>query len=420
MTASLSARPMPTDGFSTLRETQAELVTASGSVQQPIMCARTHCVQSLGDLGSAAKMPPWAQYQFKGAWNESESAAPLPPSTAAAVPLENAAMPCQSKGFSDITPMILRLMHGPLIRRGPAAMAPISVPRAAVDATGIPETSWVERDVDSSGSYDNVGLIQQCATRAPGAHRDVMLFGDDGDDGGHTQSAAPLPPHGVFGARAGGEPSVSKGHLAGLPAKLMQTSQPLRARKPSGGAELTPMILALLNGPLVRDAPRSMASPSVPAVQQLARAPCRPGDTYAPPDFLRSSAVPGAPLMVPPPTSSPPQHPCGLADSQNSTWLRNEDGGVANHCAPPGSLPLPTDSIGMVDSNLPSYGTRLHDQGACRPCHFWFRSRCTRDRQCTYCHVVHPGQVLKRIRLSKRVRLQMKEQQQQQQQQQQQ
>jgi len=55
--------------------------------------------------------------------------------------------------------------------------------------------------------------------------------------------------------------------------------------------------------------------------------------------------------------------------------------------------------------NLPSVGTALHAQGACSPCLFWFSRECKKGYACSYCHVVHQGQTVKKIRPSKRTRL---------------
>lgn len=54
---------------------------------------------------------------------------------------------------------------------------------------------------------------------------------------------------------------------------------------------------------------------------------------------------------------------------------------------------------------LTSLGSIDHALGNCIPCLYWFQSQCSRSVDCTYCHIAHPGQKKKRIRPSKKTRL---------------
>jgi len=44
--------------------------------------------------------------------------------------------------------------------------------------------------------------------------------------------------------------------------------------------------------------------------------------------------------------------------------------------------------------NTPSYGSMLHEQGACKPCAwFWKPSGCQNGRDCAYCHICSDGEL---------------------------
>eukprot|EP00746_Dinoflagellata_sp_MGD_P020875 gnl/MRDRNA2_/MRDRNA2_14867_c0_seq1.p1 gnl/MRDRNA2_/MRDRNA2_14867_c0~~gnl/MRDRNA2_/MRDRNA2_14867_c0_seq1.p1 ORF type:complete len:217 (+),score=39.79 gnl/MRDRNA2_/MRDRNA2_14867_c0_seq1:91-741(+) len=59
------------------------------------------------------------------------------------------------------------------------------------------------------------------------------------------------------------------------------------------------------------------------------------------------------------------------------------------------------------DGRLTSIGSIEHDPESgveyCKPCVFWFRTRCNKGIFCEYCHFRHVGQKAKRIRKSKRL-----------------
>lgn len=57
---------------------------------------------------------------------------------------------------------------------------------------------------------------------------------------------------------------------------------------------------------------------------------------------------------------------------------------------------------------LTSLGSIRHKTGNCSPCLFWFRQCCTKGVNCDYCHIRHKGQKNKRIRPSKKTRMQMR------------
>lgn len=56
-----------------------------------------------------------------------------------------------------------------------------------------------------------------------------------------------------------------------------------------------------------------------------------------------------------------------------------------------------------------SIGALLHPD-KCSPCIFWFRNVCEKGIRCEFCHFTHPGQIAKKIRPSKSVRLKQKDQ----------
>jgi hypothetical protein len=55
-----------------------------------------------------------------------------------------------------------------------------------------------------------------------------------------------------------------------------------------------------------------------------------------------------------------------------------------------------------------SIGSLKHAEGGCSPCLFWFRKSCAKGVHCDYCHFRHKGQRNKRIRPSKKTRMQMR------------
>lgn len=57
---------------------------------------------------------------------------------------------------------------------------------------------------------------------------------------------------------------------------------------------------------------------------------------------------------------------------------------------------------------LSSIGSIRHLDGECSPCLFWFRKSCAKGIHCSYCHFRHKGQRNKRIRPSRKTRLQMR------------
>lgn len=64
---------------------------------------------------------------------------------------------------------------------------------------------------------------------------------------------------------------------------------------------------------------------------------------------------------------------------------------------------IPLDESG----ELSSIGSISHLAGRCQPCLFWFQASCGKGVRCSYCHLRHPGQKKKRIRMSKKVRLEL-------------
>eukprot|EP00929_Paragymnodinium_shiwhaense_P003631 TRINITY_DN104210_c0_g1_i1.p1 TRINITY_DN104210_c0_g1~~TRINITY_DN104210_c0_g1_i1.p1 ORF type:complete len:392 (-),score=56.98 TRINITY_DN104210_c0_g1_i1:178-1353(-) len=60
---------------------------------------------------------------------------------------------------------------------------------------------------------------------------------------------------------------------------------------------------------------------------------------------------------------------------------------------------------------LPSLGSAEHFKGTCWPCLFWMKHACAKGKHCDYCHILHEGMRAKRIRPSKKTRMQRREQQ---------
>lgn len=56
-----------------------------------------------------------------------------------------------------------------------------------------------------------------------------------------------------------------------------------------------------------------------------------------------------------------------------------------------------------------SIGALKHPDN-CSRCIFWFRNICEKGIRCEFCHFTHPGQVAKKIRPNKSMRLKHKEQ----------
>lgn len=77
--------------------------------------------------------------------------------------------------------------------------------------------------------------------------------------------------------------------------------------------------------------------------------------------------------------------------AQNERWLRDLH------------EPIPLNDRG----ELSSIGSLSHASGSCVPCVFWFQLACASGVRCTYCHLAHPGYKKKRIRPSKRTRLEL-------------
>eukprot|EP00747_Dinoflagellata_sp_TGD_P170061 gnl/TRDRNA2_/TRDRNA2_200655_c0_seq1.p1 gnl/TRDRNA2_/TRDRNA2_200655_c0~~gnl/TRDRNA2_/TRDRNA2_200655_c0_seq1.p1 ORF type:complete len:390 (+),score=39.60 gnl/TRDRNA2_/TRDRNA2_200655_c0_seq1:54-1172(+) len=65
---------------------------------------------------------------------------------------------------------------------------------------------------------------------------------------------------------------------------------------------------------------------------------------------------------------------------------------------------IPRNDRGEVSS----IGSIKHASNQCSPCLFWFRKSCAKGINCDYCHFRHKGQRNKRIRPSKKTRMQMR------------
>jgi len=57
---------------------------------------------------------------------------------------------------------------------------------------------------------------------------------------------------------------------------------------------------------------------------------------------------------------------------------------------------------------ISSIGSIGHATNECSPCIFWFKKSCAKGLHCDYCHFQHKGQRNKRIRPSKKTRMQMR------------
>jgi len=153
----------------------------------------------------------------------------------------------------------------------------------------------------------------------------------------------------------------------------------------------------------------------------------------------RESSRPADDRPQPAPVRTWPEDPAFCLDasqSQEDTWLeqapigaQQQDDGIVrgapqHHSAAP--LLIGGDAIGPTrerttlakppsDSERPSeelqyasIGSIKHNSGDCSPCLFWFRRSCAKGVHCDYCHFRHKGQRNKRIRPSKKTRMQMR------------
>lgn len=70
---------------------------------------------------------------------------------------------------------------------------------------------------------------------------------------------------------------------------------------------------------------------------------------------------------------------------------------------PPGLLPGPED-FQPRSEGLPSIGSDGHRQGSCKPCLFFYNGICRKSTDCTFCHIPHPMDQIRRVRPSKKTR----------------
>jgi hypothetical protein len=52
-----------------------------------------------------------------------------------------------------------------------------------------------------------------------------------------------------------------------------------------------------------------------------------------------------------------------------------------------------------------AFGSRLHRSSACKPCLFWYKGLCFKGSECTFCHIEHSWEQIRRIRPSKKTRV---------------
>lgn len=200
--------------------------------------------------------------------------------------------------------------------------------------------------------------------------------------------------------------------LVPLPTQLDDTSA---GRAEAPGAWFNTAALAAWDSSATRSwtqeplAPVSSAEPKAQTDQPPAK-PSAPAPQAAPTEAL----APGASeeLLQPSPRGEPaPQPP---QDEEVSLRLAAEV-----HEEISGTVPLdrlrelarlgilagiPRDASG----ELTSVGSLQHACKSCAPCAYWFKGICKYSILCNYCHLVHEGQKIKRLRPSKQTRLRMR------------
>eukprot|EP00931_Biecheleriopsis_adriatica_P118398 TRINITY_DN93814_c0_g1_i1.p1 TRINITY_DN93814_c0_g1~~TRINITY_DN93814_c0_g1_i1.p1 ORF type:complete len:406 (-),score=61.85 TRINITY_DN93814_c0_g1_i1:55-1272(-) len=155
--------------------------------------------------------------------------------------------------------------------------------------------------------------------------------------------------------------------------------------------------------------------------------PPEPGYRY--PDHGAYRPPPPAPPGGAPPPPPPPHGPpvAGAVRERSRSPRRAEKGKGKgggkgkkgkddNHVpkvVPPrvqtGTGPV-TPGLVMADGELPSAGSEKHATGGCKPCLFFKKGQCQKDKSCDYCHFPHPETKSKRIRPSRRTREQRRKQ----------
>merc|ERR1719310_823370 len=66
------------------------------------------------------------------------------------------------------------------------------------------------------------------------------------------------------------------------------------------------------------------------------------------------------------------------------------------------------DFVDVDVAKLPSQGSKHHATKSCLPCLFFVMNQCLKDKRCNYCHIYHEEVKPKRIRPSKKTRLQLR------------
>mmetsp|Transcript_6222 Transcript_6222/g.14438 ORF Transcript_6222/g.14438 Transcript_6222/m.14438 type:complete len:331 (+) Transcript_6222:309-1301(+) len=123
----------------------------------------------------------------------------------------------------------------------------------------------------------------------------------------------------------------------------------------------------------------------------------------------KQQTIPGSMPMMSGSISTLAAHPTTTNNNNNnnnSTFPTPAHSAHLEDRAPPRShLAGPQAKRCMTSDGYPSVGSASHDEGHCLPCVFWFRNECRKGSRCLYCHYVHPGQTVKRIRPCKSTRL---------------
>lgn len=92
--------------------------------------------------------------------------------------------------------------------------------------------------------------------------------------------------------------------------------------------------------------------------------------------------------------SSPRTASCSAMPWQDSVPLvrRATDNDTPGYQLATPSLPPPPPGPALGTSELPSFGSRGHAAGQCKPCAFLYTKGCENDLKCQFCHLCEPGE----------------------------
>lgn len=106
-------------------------------------------------------------------------------------------------------------------------------------------------------------------------------------------------------------------------------------------------------------------------------------------------------MKLPQFTSTPVRHQSAGGLSPQPAATAAAGGGSttaqAASCASP-------DAAEFEDGAAPTFGSKSHASGTCKPCLFWYQGLCHKGWRCTFCHIPHHPKEVSRVRPSKKTR----------------